>query len=333
MTRNKLLTIIVAVFVLAFADGCHVKQKSINEMALKAQRDAVLEKYFKVPHDEILQQISGNRLYTDLMEAYKTSLINLKNETDNDCAKLIVVILTPEVGKSMTLANTYGIPFILKTCDNLGVDFVNLSDSLASKDLSKLTQLPDEGGWTKAGASYVADQLAALIMKYDTVRSSRKPIAGDKPHTFGDMRPNENEIVDGDKNLPYHVKVNADGLRMDYNVGFPKKKQRILILGDGQIFNPFLDQEFIATSLLQKRFPEKEIINASMLNYTMDDYESLYKEKARYTEPDIVLVCTNGGDILDEYFTQRNHYSRRQKIYPGTDVEKSFYYHLYGDNN
>ena len=65
----------------------------------------------------------------------------------------------------------------------------------------------------------------------------------------------------------------------------------------------------------------------------MDDYESLYKEKARYTEPDIVLVCTNGGDILDEYFTQRNHYSRRQKIYPGTDVEKSFYYHLYGDNN
>ena len=96
-------------------------------MAFKAQRDAILEKYYKVPHDEILQQITGNRLYTDLGELYKKSLIALKNETDNDCAKLVVVVLTPEVGKSMTLANTYGIPYILKSCDNLGLDFVNLS--------------------------------------------------------------------------------------------------------------------------------------------------------------------------------------------------------------
>ena len=300
-------------------------------MAFKAQRDAILEKYYKVPHDEILQQITGNRLYTDLGELYKKSLIALKNETDNDCAKLVVVVLTPEVGKSMTLANTYGIPYILKSCDNLGLDFVNLSDSMSKKDITEISQLPDEGGWTKKGAAYVADQLANVIKMYDTVRSSIKFSQTGKPATFGDLPPREDEILDGANNLPYHVKANSQGLRMDYDLTFPKRKQTILILGDGQIFNPFLDNAFIATTLLQQRFPDKVIINAAMENYTMDDYESLYREKARYTEPDLVLVCTNGGDILDNYFSQRNHYSRSMKIYSGTDVEKEFYFHLYGE--
>jgi len=309
--------------------ACNLKSGSINKLAFKAQRDGILEKYDRIPREEIFQQDYGRRLYGDLMDRYKRTLITLKGDADADGAKLVVVVLTPEVGHAATLSNTYGIPFITKNCDDLGIDWYDLSSVFAKEDVAQLSVLPDEGGWTKAGAALVASQLADIIKKYDSVGSSRKPSVATKPATFGDLQPGEDEVVDRDKNLPYHLKVNNQGLRMNKDLVFPKSKQTVLILGDGQVYNPYLDNDFIATNLLQQQFPDKVIINAAAPNYTLDDYESLYEEKARFTEPDLVIVCTNGDDILDFYFTQRNHYSRSQKIYPGTDVEKSFYRELY----
>ena len=135
-------------------------------------------------------------------------------------------------------------------------------------------------------------------MKYDAQKSSKLFKNEKKPETFGDLPPNQDEMVDGFKDEPYHLKVNGQGLRMNHNLTFPKKKQTILILGDGNIFCPYLNNELIPTDILQKRHPDKEIINAGVNHYTMDDYESLYREKARFTEADLVLVCTNGGDII-----------------------------------
>ncbi len=310
--------------------ACNIKQKTINEMAFKAKRDRIVEEYPKIPHDEILQQITGNRLYSDLQESYKNSLIALKTETDYDCAKLVVAILTPQVGKYTTLGNSYGIPFIIKTCDNMGLDFYDFTPAILKKDVTEITQTPEDGSWSKEGAVFVANLLDSIIIKYDGNRSSKTLAQATKPATFGDLPPNENEVLD-EKVTPYHVKANAQGLRMDHLLTFPKKKQVVLILGDSRVYCPYLDNEFIPTAILQKRHPDKEIINAGMMNYTMDDYESLYKEKARFTEPDLVIVCTDGDNILEHYFSQRNRYSRSQKIYPPTAVEEDFYHALYNN--
>ena len=309
--------------------ACRIKPGAINKLAYRAQRDGILERYDRIPREEILQRDFGRRLYGDLMDRYKRTLVAMKGDADADGAKLVVVVLTPEVGHASTLSNTYGIPFITKNCEDMGIDWYDLSPVFAVTDIAELSVLPDEGGWTKTGAALVASQLADIIKKYDSVSSSRKPSTAAKPETFGDLEPGEDEVVDRDKNLPYHLKVNNQGLRMNKDLTFPKAKQTILILGDGQVYNPYLDNDFIATTLLQQQFPDKVIINAAAPDYTLEDYESLYEEKARYTEPDIVIVCTNGDDILDFYFSQRNHYSRAAKIYPGTDVEKNFYRQLY----
>ena len=326
---KKVLPILL--FILFFSSGCNLKPQSIDQMAFKAKKDRIFEKYPKIPHDEILQQISGNRLYGDLCEIYKNDLITLKTETDIDCARLVVVILTPEVGKAITLANSFGIPYIIKSCDNIGIDCIDLSPMIATKEFTDITQAPQDGHWSKGGAAYVADLLTDIIKNYDTVRSSKKFTQGKKPETFGDLTPNRDEILDGEKDMPYHLKANAQGLRMDHNITFPKKKQTILFLGDSQVFSPFLDNPFIPTAILQKRFPDKEILNAGIISYTMEDYESLYRDKARYAEPDLVIVCTNGGDIIDNYFTQRNRFSRKQKIYYPTEVEAQFYDRLYNN--
>ncbi len=325
---RKVWFALLVIPVLTWFASCKGKHKTINEMALQAQHERIVEAFPKIPHDEILQQITGNRLYTELQEGYINSLISLKSLVDNDHTRLVVVVLSPEVGKGATLANTYGIPFIVKTCENLGLDYFDFSTKFAEKDLSDIMQIPEEGIWSKAGSVFVADLLDTVVTKYKDQESSIKHYEK-KPATFGDLPPRQDEIIDNDNNMPYHVKVNSQGLRMDHDLTFPKTKQTILILGDSKIYSPFLDNNYIATSILQKRYPNKEIINAGVCNYTMEDYQTLYQEKGRFTEPDLVIVCTDGSDILNFYFSQRNRYSRTQKIYYPTRLAEDFYNQLY----
>ncbi len=331
LSNNKYFLLTVLCFLL-FNIGCTYEPKDIEKMASKAQRKSINEKYSKIPTEEILQQVNGNTLYTELQNRYKHSLTQFKSETENDCTKIVVVIITPEVGKSLSLANTYGIPFIVETCSALNIDCIDLTPSIATKEPSDITLIPDDNHWSKQGSEYIADLLTELIVKYSKYRNTNTFKDSLRPKIFGDLPPNTNEVVDGERNLPYHQKVNAQGLRMNHNLSFPKKKQTILFIGDAQIYSPYLDNEFIATSLLQQRFPDKEILNAGNVGYTIEDYLSLYMDKAKYAEPDVVFVCTNGNNILDYFFTQRNHYSRLVKAFPPTNLEKTFYNELYNTN-
>ncbi len=235
--------------------------------------------------------------------------------------------MTPEVGKFTNAANTYGIPYIIETCTNLGIDCVDFTPDISEWMEADSKRVPVESNFTKEGTAFMTGQLSSVVEKYDGY-SSPVTHPGQKPETFGDLTTKEDDILDGDKNIPYRLTVNSQGLRMNHNLTFPKHKQTILFLGDSRIFNPYVDNEYIITELLQRKYPDKEIINAGNMRYTMEDYYTLYVEKARYTEPDVVIVCTNGGDILDNYFSQRNKYSRSGRSYKPTELEQKFYQQL-----
>lgn len=310
--------------------ACHSKgSRKFALIPVKMGRGSVVDKYPKVPQDEILHEIAGNRLYSELKERYTQSLTDLRDAVAYDAAKLVVVIMTPETGKSITMANSYGIPYIKLMCSNLNIECVDLTPALGSQEAAAITQMPFDGHWSKAGAALIADQLAPVVDMYTRYRTTRVFPDSQRPKLLGDLEPNANEVIDDEQNLHYRLRSNSEGLRMDHDLKFPKTKQTILFLGDDQLFSPFLDNEFTATSLLQKRYPDKEIVNAGCISYTMEDYLTLYKEKARYMEPDVVVVCTNGGDILDYYFSQRNRFSRTEKSYRPSELERKFYEQLY----
>ena len=320
---------LVCIAILPFFIGCKFKKADLSEMTIRSQRRAINDKFPKIPKDEILQQTTGNKLYIELEERYKATLASFKTLAENDCVKLVVVVLTPEVGKGATLSNTFGIPYIIETCSSLNIDCIDLSTAVASNDYNDMTLMPEDTHWSKNGSSYVANLLTNTIFKYNNIRNTKTYKDTTRPKTFGDLPVNDNEVLHGEMNLPYRLKVNAQGLRMDHNLTFPKKKQTILFLGNANLYSPYLDNEFIATTLLQNRFPDKEIVNAGFENYTLEDYLSLYVEKAKYMEPDLVIICTDGDDILNYYFTQRNHFSRLKKSYTPSNAEKTFYIDTY----
>lgn len=336
MKHLKKIPVVVAFAGLALA-GCGGEgtRSNINNMANNIGRKSMIEEYPKVPNEELIREPAGNRLYGELQNRYTQQLVALKAETEKDGAKMIVVIMSPEVGKFATNANIYGVPFITQVCNNQGIDCIDITPDISEwTAVNDPSRIPIGSNWSKEGAAFVADMFGSVVTKYEDYRSNHTYPADQRPATFGDAK-NLNEeddegtgngrANDAGKKSPYRFTVNEQGLRMSHELKFPKTRQRVLFLGDSRIFNPFLDDPYIVTERLQKKFPDKEMVNAGNLSYTMDDYLSLYREKARYCEPDIVIVCTNGGDILDEYFSHRNRFSRSGKCYRPTELEKQFY--------
>jgi len=291
--------------------------------------DALNKEYFKVPDEAILDAGASSPLYTELKQRYRGDVVKLKEMVEATGAKLIFIMLTPEVGKGAPQTSLYGLPYIRSVCNDLGIEYIDFTPLIAKKDTREITQVPLDGHWSKKGAIFIADNLAPLIKKYYSVTSKVTYKDSERPETFGDLAPSSDEIRDGGKDLPYHVKANAQGVRMEKDVVFPKKKKHILFMGDSGIFCPFLNNEFTITEVLQQQFPDAVMMNTGIICYTMEDYVTLWTEKAKYSEPDIVFVQTNGGDITDYFFTHRNTLSRSHKPFNPTPAELAFYKKTY----
>ena len=315
-------------------DSAHKSTANAADVAVennKRKVDELNKQYPRIPDDKILENNgSTSALYAELKGRYTDNLTKLKQDVAAVGAQLVVIIITPEAGKQPTLPNVYGIPYIKSTCSQLGVECIDMSPALATQDLKVITQTPKDGHWSKKGAIFLASQLSPIIKKHSDAKSTVTYKDSERPETFGDLPPNDDEVLDGGKNLPYHLTANAQGCRMSHNLKFPKTKQNILFLGGSQIYSPFLDNEFIATTLLEKEFPNAEMINTGMIASSLDDYVSLFEEKAKYCEPDLVIVQTNGGDITDFFFSNRNHLSRIQKPRTPSPEEVKFYAQAYG---
>jgi hypothetical protein len=286
------------------------------------------DEYPEVPDgNQLFTGDANDSLYTELKQRYVNDLNGLKTAVEANGAKLIVVLITPEVGAAATRVNKALTPFIQQTASEKGIEFFDLTKTLETYKPEEITQIPKDGHWSVKGAAVIADALVPVLSKYDAHRSTAK--FDTRPETFGDQEPNTDQVLDGGKDLPYHVVTNKQGLRMQGDVQFPKTKQRILFLGDSQLFSPFLDNEQTTIGVLQQKMPNKELLNAAFIGYTLEDYLSLYNQKGKFTEADIVVVGTNPNDLADYFFSQRNKMSRSQKPYAPSAIESATYKKLF----
>jgi len=315
--------------------GSNEKKVSDIEYAHFRENADKLEKlnetYRDIPDEKIVMNNGGNSLlYAELKERYKNDLIQLKNAVEATGAKFVVIIMKPIEKPGDAILNfKVGRPFILSTCSKLGIDCFDFSAKIDEQDPKTVTLLPRDGHWSKKGGEFFASLFIPVVKKYIGNKSTVTYKPSERAETFGDLPPNDDEFLDGGKDIPYHVKANAQGLRMDYDLKFPKTKPRILFMGSSHIYSPFLDNEFIATSVVQKQMPQVEILNAGILSASIDDYLSLFNEKAKYAEPDVVVMQTNGGDIIHLFFSNRNHLSRNHVPHYPSALEDAYYHKTY----
>ena len=297
------------------------------------QREDLVNTYSEVPEVSAIIRAgdSGIAVYTLCQQRYTEQLAALKKESDDLGAKLIITILTPEIGEAVTASTRLGVPFIINAGKKQGIEVYDLTNPMAKYTSKQITQMPVDGHWSAAGAKIIAEQYQTIIESKKEYHSTKTFTDKERPQTFGDLDPNQDAALDGGKGIPYQLITNSQGLRMNYALTFPKTKQRILFLGDSQLYSPFLDNGQITTTLLQQQFPDKEIINAGIMGYTLDDHVALLAQKAKFTEPDIIVLVTNPNDVGDFYFSQRNRMSRSQKAYLPTSTEIGLYQKLFSN--
>ena len=317
---RKIFYSFIALICFAIASSCNGDKSKADTSDKSAELNKM---YPEIPDLKLIRSYKNDELFSELQQRYASNLIKLKNEASNADAKLIVIILTPE---ETTKASS---DFIKAQCASNGIDLYDLTGDLKRHKIKDITQIPFDSHWSKQGARIISELLTPIIQKYDNARSNIKYKDNERTETFGDLSPGQNEILDGGKDLPYNLITNKQGLRMDHDLMFPKTKQTILFLGDSQIYSPFLDNKDISSALLQKVFPNKEILNAGVIGYSMDDYAGLLKDKARFAEPDLIFVFTNTNDIPDMFFTQRNHVGRNRSGILPSSSEKDFYNTVY----
>jgi hypothetical protein len=292
-------------------------------VGITPEREAMIKKYSEVPREEMEKDPA---LMAELKGRYKQHIATMNQKVGSTGAKFVVMFMTPEVGINMTNVQRMSRAFLKSSCQEMGIDFIDVTKNLG-EDPTPMTNLPTDGHFSKAGAKVIASDLEKMLSKYAAQKA--KATYDKRPAVFGDQAPNQNQVMDLGKKLPFRLVTNKQGLRQNHDVTFPKTKTRFLFMGDSGFFFPFMDNGDMAHEVLQTKMPQFDFNNACNWGYAVDDYISLWDERSKYVEPDVVVMQTSGSDIIDMYFSNRNRFSRNPQAQQPTALEKAYYERTY----
>ena len=182
--------------------------------------------------------------------------------------------------------------------------------------------MPEERYLSALGNQLVAGRLSEYLQKFASHRSTLT--FDQRPALFGDEKADFDDIHPWDDHMPYILKTNSQGLRMDYDLSFPKTRQRVLVLGDAYTYGPYLENFETFPAILDRRLEHAEVINAGYGGYTISHEVSLYFERAKYAEPDIVILQVLDNDLEGLVYIHENQYDRHGVVREPTLAEESF---------
>jgi hypothetical protein len=262
----------------------------------------------------------GKSLLEKFQQIYEQEFLKIYNGVNKVKSKFIVLYIPFDDYREMKNISTVNVMFFKQLCKKYEVDFVDLTDTFMQYPTNYVTLLPEDGHLSRFGNILVAEELSNSVMKYDNYRSDHK--FSKRPDLLGDLRPDSKTIWVTDFRRPYRVITNGQGLRMSYDLEFPKQKQRVLILGDSFTFGQFLPNQDTYPELLNKKYPAKEFVNAGVAGYTIDNEAGLFIDRAIYTEPDITILQVLDNDLYDLFYFRKNTQDRQRKVSLPSILEK-----------
>jgi len=262
----------------------------------------------------------GKELLAELQRDYETEFAKLHQELAGHNVHPVMLYHPHHDYWSPHLPNSRD--FFKHLADKFGVDFVDLTDALFVYEPEVFSLLPEDRHLSRFGNQIVAKNLSEYLKRFKDRRSSLK--FDRRPKLFGDQKPNFHDLSPWDTERPYMLTTNSQGLRMTYDLTFPKTRQRILILGDSYTFGPYLENAHTFPAILEKTLGYAEVINAGHGGYTISHEASLYFERAQYTEPDIVVLQVLDNDVWGLMYFHENKYNRHGESRKPTPAEISF---------
>ncbi len=284
-------------------------------------------KQMKIPAGTFhaLYLLENDALLAEFMTRYEEIFQRLVVETAKINCKLIALYIPmdnfhgPRQKKIMAINRQ----FYSNICKKFKIDFLDTSDSFLQYPADVVTLLPNDGHLSRFGTKIVADKVGRFIEShYDEYKSGFH--FSERPKIFGMIKPNSNRIRTETPGLPYRVIANSQGFRMNHDVTFPKKKQRILVLGDSFTFGLFLNNHDTFPEILNTKYPKKEFINAGSQGFTITNELSFFTEKLKYVEPDITILQVLDNDLPGLFYFNMNKFEKTGKKHKPSRLEQQF---------
>jgi len=296
-----------------------VKQtiEELEELGLQADETRGLApKEIRIKLTQALYTDKGEIVLEKFRREYENTFATFVKEANKIRTKVSVLYMPQDNYKQSTLHNR---KFYRELAAKYQVDYIDCTDEFLKYPVDWITLLPENGHLSRFGNKIVVEKVSEYIDKYTAYRSNFT--FRQRPERLGDLKPNRNRIWSINYGMPYRVIPNAQGFRMNYDLTFPKQKQRVLILGDSYTFGPYLANHYCYPNLLDKKYPDKEIINAGIAGYTITDEVSLFMESAKYVEPDITILQVLENDIPDLFYFERNQFDRKKRTFKPSPEE------------
>jgi lysophospholipase L1-like esterase len=287
--------------------------------------------------EEALYSEEGEPLFEEFKILYEKYFKLLVTATKKIDSKFVVLYIPSDNYRTKSF-NKKTRKFFRELTQKYGIEFLDTTDEFMKWPTDIPTLRPENGHLSRFGNKLVVENLAEVLQKYDDYRSSFH--FSERPKLFGDLVPNEKKYWRLWEAKPFRATTSSQGLRLKYNLTFPKEKQRVLILGDSFTYGPYLGDHETYPALLDTKFPEREVINAGVLGYTIPDEADLFVDRAKYVEPDITILQVLDNDIYGLFFFKRNEFSRnkylrgrldgitpmsaRREIFPPSELELKF---------
>ncbi len=273
---------------------------------------------------QALYSEQGKQLLDEFKAKYEENFQKLSQETFAIGAKLIVLYLPSDgyENSELLVYSKQNREFFQALAKKYNADYLDLTDIFFQYPVDFITLLPENDHLSRLGNQIVVQELGGALEKYNNQKSDFH--FSKRPKILGDLSPNDNTVWGYGPTMPYRVVTNKQGFRMDYDLNFPKQKQRILVLGDSFTFGPYLNNHDTYPVLLNKKYPDKEVINAGIASYTIEDEAFLFLERAKFAEPDIVILQVLDNDITGFFASSRNKFNRKKINVMPSKVEIEF---------
>ncbi len=255
----------------------------------------------------------GARLLETFKGRYEASFAELVKTASIVGSKLVVLYLPPPFDdETSRRVDRHDRTFYRQLAKSHGVDFLDATGALAPYPYERIHLLPDNFHLSRLGNQVLAEFLAQHLERqpYRDYRSSFR--SDDRPDLLGDLPPDSRRVWANDL-LPFQVTTNAQGLRMDHDLIFPKRRQRILLLGDSFTFGINLHDVHTYPALLQDRLPEREVVNGGVPGYSIPQEAALFSERAQYVEPDICVLQVLFNDLYGFFYFERSLFEREHR--------------------
>ncbi len=285
---------------------------------------------------DALYSSAGERLLESFKSRYEASFSELVEAVSEVDSKLVVLYVPPPFDDEISRrVDRHDRAFYRRLAEAHDAGFLDATETLAAYPRSDAYLLPHNTHLSRLGnrilAGWLAQQLKrAPYLGYRTsFRSDRRP------DLLGDLPPGSRRVW-ANEHLPFLVTTNAQGLRMDHDLEFPKRRQRILLLGDSFTFGINLHDVHTYPAILQSLLTECEIVNAGVPGYSIPQEAGLFSERARYVEADVTVLQVLFNDLYGFFYFERSLFARANRernwffgkrrlggeIYPPSELEK-----------